>query len=55
METLTKKTVTIEFEGKKYALQDEMTLEEFLKDLGMPKNRTVTLKATKDGLALAFV
>ncbi len=52
MEALTKKTASIEFEGKKYALQDDMTIEEFLIDLGLPKDKTATLKITKDGFVL---
>jgi hypothetical protein len=52
LEVLTKKTVSIEFEGKKYALQDDMTVEEFLLDLGLPKNKTINLKTTKDGFML---
>jgi len=52
MEALTKKTVSVEFEGKKYALQDDMTIEEFLIDLGLPKDKTVRLQITKDGFVL---
>jgi hypothetical protein len=52
LEVLTKKTVSFEFEGKKYALSDDITIEEFLIDLGLPKDKTVTLKTTKDGFVL---
>jgi len=52
LEALTKKTVSIEFEGKKYALSDDMAIEEFLIDLGLPKDKTITLKTTKDGFVL---
>ena len=52
MEALTKKTVSVEFEGKKYVLHDDMTIEALLMDLGLPKNMTVTLKTTKDGFVL---
>ncbi|HET6458710.1 MAG TPA: hypothetical protein VFG24_07530 [Nitrosopumilaceae archaeon] len=52
MEVLTKKTLSIEFEGKKYALADDMTVEEFLIDMGMPKDKTITLRPTKDGFVL---
>ena len=52
MEALTKKTTSIEFEGKKYTLQDDMTIAEFLTELGLPKEKPVTLKATKDGFVL---
>ena len=53
MELLTKKTVSIEFEGKKYALAEDMTIEEFLVDMGLPKDKTITLRTTKDGFVLA--
>ncbi|HMK32545.1 MAG TPA: hypothetical protein VK431_02850 [Nitrosopumilaceae archaeon] len=52
MEALTKKTISIEFEGKKYALEDDMTVEELLMDLGLPKDMPVMLKSTKDGFVL---
>jgi len=52
LEVLTKKTVSIEFEGKKYALEDDVTVEEFLMDLGLPKNKTITLRTTKDGFMI---
>jgi len=52
MEALTKKTVSIEFEGKKYTLEDDMTVEDFLIDLGLPKDKPVMLKSTKDGFVL---
>jgi hypothetical protein len=52
LEVLTKKTVSIEFEGKKYALSDDVTVEEFLLDIGLPKNKTITLRTTKDGFVL---
>ena len=52
MEALTKKTVSVEFEGKKYALENDMTIEEFLMDLGLPKDKPVVLKSTKDGFFL---
>jgi len=52
LEALTKKTVSIEFEGRKYALSDDMTIEQFLIDVGLPKDKTITLKITKDGFVL---
>ena len=55
MEALTKKTISIEFEGKKYVLLDDMTVEEFLIDLGLPKDKMITLKTTKDGFVLVCV
>jgi len=52
LELLTKKTISIEFEGKKYALAEDMTIEEFLVDMGLPKDKTITLRTTKDGFVL---
>jgi len=52
LEALTKKTVSLEFEGRKYALSDDMTIEQFLIDMGLPKDKTITLKITKDGFVL---
>ena len=52
METLTKKTVSIEFQGIKYALPDDATLEDLLAQLDLPKDGTVRLQATKDGFVL---
>jgi hypothetical protein len=52
METLTKKTVSVEFAGKKYALEDDMTIGEFLIDLGLQNDKPVTLKITKDGFVM---
>jgi len=52
LELLNKKTVTIEFEGKKYALAEDMTIEEFLIEMGLPKDKPITLKTTKDGFVL---
>ncbi len=52
MEALTKKTVSIEFEGKKYVLPDDATLEDFLIQLGLPKENHIRLQATKDGFVL---
>ncbi len=55
MEALTKKTVTVEFEGKKYALQDDVTIADFLAALGLPKDMALTLKITKDGFFMVRV
>ena len=52
METLTKKTVSIEFQGVKYALPDDATIEDLLAQLDLPKDGTVRLQATKDGFVL---
>jgi len=52
MEALTKKTVSVEFEGKKYALQDDSTVEDLLVQLGLPKDKTITFQVSKDGFVL---
>ncbi len=52
METITKKTVSIEFQGKKYALSDDSTVEDLLVHLGLPKNKVIRLQATQDGFIL---
>ncbi|MGB9003083.1 MAG: hypothetical protein WCC52_04685 [Nitrosotalea sp.] len=52
METITKKTVSIEFQGKKYALSDDSTIEDLLTHLGLPKDKVVRLQATPDGFVL---
>jgi sulfur carrier protein ThiS len=52
MEALTKKTILIEFEGKKYTLPDDATVEDLLTRLGLPKENSVRLQVTKDGFIL---
>jgi len=52
MEALTKKTVSIEFQGKKYALPDDSTIEDLLSQLGLPEETPVRLQTTKDGFIL---
>ena len=52
LEAITKKTISIEFQAKKYALSDDMTIEDLLIDLGLPKDKTITLKTTEDGFVL---
>jgi len=49
MEALTKKTVSIEFEGRKYVIQGDITLHDFLSNLGLSSKNPITLKSTKDG------
>ncbi len=55
METITKKTVSIEFKGQKYTLSDEMTLEDFLKYLGLTGGEFVILRPSKNGFVLISV
>jgi hypothetical protein len=52
MEAITKKTVSIEFQGKKYALSDDSTVEDLLVHLGLPKDKVIRLQATRDGFVL---
>ena len=53
METISQKTVSIEFGGKKYVLRDDLTLEEFLSNLGLSSNMII-LKTIKDGFVLSI-
>jgi hypothetical protein len=52
METITKKTVSVEFEGKRYALPDDVTIGMFLVHLGISEDTHVKIKITKDGFLL---
>lgn len=52
METVTKKTVSVEFQGKKYALQDDSTINDLLTYLGLPKDQSVRLESENDGFVL---
>jgi hypothetical protein len=52
METITKKTVLVEFEGKRYVLPDDLTLGTFMIHLGLSENTPVKMIVTKDGFTL---
>jgi len=52
METITKKTVSVEFDGKKYVLPDDITLGMFLVQLGLPDETPVKMITTKEGFSL---
>ena len=52
METITKKTVSVEFDGKKYVLPDDVTLGMFLVQLGLPDETPVKMITTKEGFSL---
>ncbi|MGI0088747.1 MAG: hypothetical protein ACREAF_00170 [Nitrosopumilaceae archaeon] len=54
METISQKTVSIEFEGKEYVLQNDVTLSDFLSNLGLPSNKTMILQSKKDGFVLSI-
>ncbi|MGQ0639000.1 MAG: hypothetical protein ACT4N1_06600 [Nitrososphaerota archaeon] len=49
METISQKTVSIEFEGRKYVIQGDITLHDFLSNLGLSSKNPITLKSTKEG------
>ncbi len=49
METITKKTVSIEFEGKRHVLSDDATIAMFLVQIGLPENTPVIMKTVKEG------
>jgi hypothetical protein len=52
METITKKTVSVEFEGKRYVLPDEVTIGMFLVQLGLSEDTPVKMTMTKEGFVL---
>jgi sulfur carrier protein ThiS len=52
MEAIIKKTISIEFEGTKYAIPDDATVEDLLSVLDIPNKNMVKLKATKEGFLL---
>jgi hypothetical protein len=52
METITKKTVSVEFEGKRYVLSDDLTLGMFLAQLGLPEDTPIRMITSKDGFTI---
>ena len=52
METITKKTVSVEFDGKKYVLPDDVTLGMFMLQIGLPEDTPVKIITTKEGFSL---
>ena len=52
METITKKTVSVEVDGKKYVLPDDVTLGMFLVQLGLSEDTPVKMITTKEGFSL---
>jgi hypothetical protein len=52
METITKKTVSVEFEGKRYVLPDEVTIGMFLREFGLSEDTPVKMTMTKEGFLL---
>ncbi|MEX1996017.1 MAG: hypothetical protein WD884_01400 [Nitrosopumilaceae archaeon] len=49
METISQKTVSIEFEGRKYVIQGNISLHEFLSNLGLSDKNPIIIKSTKNG------
>ncbi len=49
MEIITKKTISVEFEDKKYVLPDEVTIGVFLVQLGLSEDTPVKITVTKEG------
>ena len=52
METITKKTVSVEFEGKRYVLPDVVTIGMFLREFGLSEDTPVKMTVTKEGFVL---
>jgi len=52
METITKKTVSVEFEGKRHVLPDDITIGVFLVQLGLSEDTPVKMTITKEGFLL---
>ncbi|HEX5457882.1 MAG TPA: hypothetical protein VFX64_05795 [Candidatus Nitrosotalea sp.] len=52
METITKKTVSIQFDDKKYVLPDDVTVGMFLTQIGLPEDTPVRMVTTKDGFLM---
>ena len=52
METITKKTVSVEFEGKRYVLPDDITIGMFLRKLGLSEDTPVKINVVKEGFLL---
>ncbi|CUR51487.1 protein of unknown function [Nitrosotalea devaniterrae] len=52
METITKKTVSIEFEGKKHVLPDDFTVGMFLAQIGLPEDTPVRMQTTREGFLI---
>ena len=52
MEAVTKKRVSIEFEGTEYFLEDDSTIGDFLDRVGLPQDAPVRLRSNKGGFVL---
>lgn len=54
METVTRKTISVEFQGEKYSLQDDATISDLLAHLGLPKDMPVRLVSKGGGFVLVL-
>ena len=52
METIIKKTVSIEFQGKRCTLSDDITIGMILVHLGLPEDTPVRMTTTKEGFLI---
>jgi hypothetical protein len=52
METITKKTVSVEFDSKIFVIPDDLTLGMFLVQLGLSEDTPVKMVTTKEGFSL---
>lgn len=52
MEAITKKTITVEFRGRNYTLQEDSTMADLVEHLGLPKDQPVRLQYTGSGFVL---
>lgn len=55
MEAVSQKTISIEYEGKKYVIQGDITLHDFMTKLGVSSKNPIVLKSTKDGGLILIV
>ncbi len=52
METIIKKTVSIEYAGTKYPVSDEITISSILAQIGLPEDTPVRMVPTKEGFII---
>jgi hypothetical protein len=52
METIIKKTVSIEYLGTKYPVSDDLTVSSILAQIGFPEDTPVQMVPTKEGFII---
>lgn len=52
METVTKKWIMVEFNGKKHALPEDLAIEDLLVHLGLPRGMTINIRPVKGGFVI---